>query len=229
MSLLLEREIAKLKKNILHISALVEQNLRKSVDSVLRHDKRLAEEVIEKDDEIDKLEIDLEEDCLKILALHQPVAIDLRFVVSCLKINNDLERIGDMAVNIAERSVILADIKDEPVPETLDEMMEGAQIMLRKSLDAFIDMNPEWAKEVCDSDNRIDDLNRKMHQEILRNIKHKNKKVKYFMNLLAISRNIERIADYATNISEDVIYMTQGIIIRHRIADVEPVPSLEEE
>ncbi len=227
MSLLLDREISKLKKDILHISALVEENLRKSVDSVLRHDEKLAKTVISGDNEIDRLEIELEEECLKILALHQPVAIDLRYVVSCLKINNDLERIGDMAVNIAERSLVLCGVKDETVPEILGEMMEDAQAMLRKSLDAFIDMNSEWALQVCESDSKIDGLNREMHQEILKNIKHKNKKVKYFMNLLAISRNLERIADYATNISEDVIYMTQGTIIRHKIADIEPIPNEE--
>jgi phosphate transport system protein len=146
MSVLLGREITSLKKKILQMTALVEESVRKAVSAVRRKDDALAEEVIQSDDRIDFMENELEEECLKILALHQPVATDLRYVVVCLKINNDLERIGDLAVNIAERAKAISGEEDDFMPESIPKMIDASIAMLKKSLDAFIEMDANLAR-----------------------------------------------------------------------------------
>ena len=210
-------EIESLKKMILGLGARVEANLNRAVQSLERKDAQLAEEVIQLDDEIDRAEVELEEECLKILALHQPVAIDLRFIVACLKINNDLERIGDLAVNIAERAQLLA--KEEPIPAIsmdLAGMAEKTQDMLRRSLDALVNMDSEIAASVRDSDDEVDDLNRQMYDEVKQGIKSDPEHINALIHYLSASRQQERIADHATNIAKDIIYMIDGKIVRHR-------------
>ena len=210
-------EIESLKKMILGLGARVEANLNRAVQSLERKDAQLAEEVIQLDDEIDRAEVELEEECLKILALHQPVAIDLRFIVACLKINNDLERIGDLAVNIAERAQLLA--KEEPIPAIsmdLAGMAEKTQDMLRRSLDALVNMDSEIAASVRDSDDEVDDLNRQMYDEVKQGIKSDPEHINALIHYLSASRQLERIADHATNIAKDIIYMIDGKIVRHR-------------
>lgn len=215
MSRHLIREVDNLKSEIVGLATRVEEALRRAVKSLIARDSRMALEVIRDDNLIDAIEVDIEEECLKIMALHQPVAIDLRVVVAILKINNDLERIGDLAVNIAERAVDLS--KGEPVPTQFDfkKMGEKVQAMLRKSLDALVAMEPELAIEVLRSDDEIDAIHRQMYQQIKAEIALRPEKVDYYIQLLAVSRNLERVADHATNISEDVIYLAEGHIIRH--------------
>ena len=215
MSRHLIREVDNLKSEIVGLATRVEEALRGAVKSLIARDSRMALEVIRDDNLIDAIEVDIEEECLKIMALHQPVAIDLRVVVAILKINNDLERIGDLAVNIAERAVDLS--KGEPVPTQIDfkKMGEKVQAMLRKSLDALVAMEPELAIEVLRSDDEIDAIHRQMYQQIKAEIALRPEKVDYYIQLLAVSRNLERVADHATNISEDVIYLAEGHIIRH--------------
>ena len=215
MSRHLIREVDNLKSEIVGLATRVEEALRGAVKSLIARDSRMALEVIRDDNLIDAIEVDIEEECLKIMALHQPVAIDLRVVVAILKINNDLERIGDLAVNIAERAVDLS--KGEPVPTQFDfkKMGEKVQAMLRKSLDALVAMEPELAIEVLRSDDEIDAIHRQMYQQIKAEIALRPEKVDYYIQLLAVSRNLERVADHATNISEDVIYLAEGHIIRH--------------
>jgi phosphate transport system protein len=215
MSVHLDREISKLKKKIMQIATMTEENVRRAVLSVNSRDEKLANEVIERDEELDRFEVEIEEECLKILALHQPVATDLRYVVACLKINNDLERVGDLAVNIAQRAAAIASNKEDAIPVDFNLIMDSAQRMFTKSLDAMMEVNTALAREVCEMDNETDDLNRGIHEEIIQMIKDKPRKAKYFLHLLGVSRQLERIADYATNIAEDVIYMTEGKIIRH--------------
>ena len=217
MTLQFATEIERLKKMILGLGARVEANLNRAVQSLERKDAQLAEEVIQLDDEIDRAEVELEEECLKILALHQPVAIDLRFIVACLKINNDLERIGDLAVNIAERAQLLA--KEEPIPAIsmdLAGMAEKTQDMLRRSLDALVNMDSEIAASVRDSDDEVDDLNRQMYDEVKQGIKSDPEHINALIHYLSASRQLERIADHATNIAKDIIYMIDGKIVRHR-------------
>jgi phosphate transport system protein len=219
MSKHLERELERLRKQVLSLSAVVEENVRQAVQALEKADEKLAQKVIETDVEVDHAEVDVEEECLKLLALYQPVAIDLRFIVAVLKINSDLERIGDLAVNIAERALFLA--TQPPVTTSFNflGMAEKAQAMVHKSLDALVNMDGGLAREVCASDDEIDAMNRRMYHQVEEGIQQHPEQMKSLVHLLSTSRHLERIADHATNIAEDVIYMTEGIIARHRTED----------
>lgn len=222
MPIHLQREIESVKRQILTLSAIVEKGVRQAVRSVSERDSRLANQVIELDSDIDQMEVDIEEECLKILALHQPVAIDLRFVIAVMKINNDLERVGDLAVNIAERTLFLAAHDPIALPYDLGEMSEKTQAMLRKSLDALMSLDAALAHQVCVSDDDVDEINRQMFGYIQTAIQRTPDQVQSLINYLSVSRNLERIADYATNIAEDVIYMIEGEIVRHRTEKPDP-------
>lgn len=215
MSLLLQTETEKLKKKILCVCSMVEENVEKAVISVNKKDGVLAKSVIRSDKEIDQIEVDVEEECLKILALHQPVAIDLRYVIAILKINNDLERIGDLAVNIAKQGVVLSQSNQIEIPVDFATMMEKVQIMLRNSLDAMVNMKETLAHEVLASDDEVDQIHLEMYKTIEATIQKEPKHTDLYIRIMSVSRNLERIADYATNIAEDVIYMIRGKIIRH--------------
>jgi len=160
--------------------------------------------------------VELEEDGLKIIALHQPVAIDLRFIVSVLRINSDLERIGDLAVNIAERANYLAGAESSAIAIDFAPMAEKAQEMLTKSLDAFVNMDAALAKQLIEMDNEVDEMNRRMYRTVYELIRKNPGDVEVLLHLLSASRHLERIADHATNIAEDVIYMVDGNIVRHK-------------
>jgi phosphate transport system protein len=215
----LQREIESLKKMILGLGAVVETTVHLAIKSIEDRDAALAEKIIKDDIEIDNTEVDIEEDCLKILALYQPVAIDLRFIVVVLKINNDLERIGDLAVNIAERSAYLASVP--AVQESFDfaQMSRETEAMLKKSLDALVNLDSSLASEVITADDIVDSLNRQMYLKIQDTIQKYPEHLKALIHLLSVSRHLERIADHATNIAEDVIYMIEGKIIRHQTED----------
>ncbi len=229
MAKLLQREIEKLKKMILSLSAVVEENVQKAVQSIEERDPDLAQQVIESDLQIDQFEVDVEEECLKILALHQPVAIDLRYIVAVLKINNDLERIGDLAVNIAERTLYLC---DKPVSYplfTLGSMSQETLAMLRKSLDALMTLDADRAREVRHSDDKVDEMNRKMFKQVTGSIRKNPDQTDCLLSCLSASRCLERIADLATNMAEDVLYMIEGEIVRHRPDGPVSSESAEEE
>jgi phosphate transport system protein len=219
MSKHLEREIEKLKKQILAISAVVEESVHKAVKSLEERDEQSARSVIETDSQIDRMEVDMEEDCLKILALHQPVASDLRLIVSILKINNDLERIGYLSVNIAERALFLSTQKRIELPLDFSMMAEKAEAMLRKSLDALVERNAGLAHEVCAADDEVDAINKESYAKVQEAIRSHPEQMESLIHLLSASRHLERIADHATNIAEDVIYMIEGEIVRHRTED----------
>ena len=212
----LQRELESLKKQILSVSAMAEESVRNAVRALEQRDERLAAAVIEGDLDIDQAEVDLEEECLKILALHQPVAIDLRFIVAALKINNDLERIGDLAVNIAERAQYLAAHPKVDIPFDFEGMARKAQDMVKKSLDALVNMDPRLAREVCAADDEVDAINRQMYLQVQEGIRRRPEDMEALIHFLSASRHLERIADHATNIAEDVIYMSDGEIVRHR-------------
>ena len=161
----------------------------------------------------------MEEECLKILALHQPVAIDLRFVVAVLKLNSDLERIGDLAVNIAERAQFLSTREPVPVPLDFGGMAQATRNMLRRALDALVNMDIGAAWEVLKSDDVVDEINREMFVQVQDGIRKHPDMLEALIHLLSASRHLERIADLATNIAEDVIYMVDGEIVRHRAED----------
>ncbi len=211
----LRREIDRLKRKLLALSAYVEESVQRAVKAVSERDEKLAQRVIDTDFEIDEMEVDVEEDCLKILALHQPVAIDLRFIIAVLKINNDLERIGDLAVNIAERAASLSKQPRINSPFDFQTMAERVQKMLQKALDALVNADEKLAREVLVCDDEIDEMNRQMYDSIKLGIRKDPENVDTLIQVLAISRNLERIADHTSNIAEDVIYMVEGDIIRH--------------
>ena len=216
MSIHIRREIAALKKEILSLGAAVEEILYKAMKSLEERDKSLAEQVMKEDGAIDQMEVEIEEDCLKVLALHQPVAGDLRLIIAILKINNDLERVGDLAVNIAERSAFLATREKIEIPPDFTNMSEISRDMLKKSLDALVMEDSAMAHKVCGMDDAVDTINREMYMLIQDEIKKDPSKMESLIHLLSVSRHLERIADLATNVAEDVIYMIDGQIVRHQ-------------
>jgi phosphate transport system protein len=212
----MQREIDRLKKKILTLGALVEGSVQQAIKALHERDNTLADRVIEADIEIDQMEVETEEECLKILALYQPVAVDLRFVIAVLKINNDLERIADQAVNIAERVRYLSKSAPIPIPSYLYSMSENAQKMLENSILALVNLNADLAYEVIHSDEKVDSAHAQMYQYIQKGIRGNLDAMDGYINLLSISRQIERVADQATNIAEDVIYLARGEIVRHK-------------
>ena len=219
MSRHLEREIESLKKKILSLCAMVEEAVWHAVKSIELKESALAQSVISGDIKIDHMEVEVEEECLKLLALHQPVAVDLRFIVAVLKINNDLERIGDLAVNIAERSNFLATRQQINFPFDFSDMGRKVQNMLKWSLDALVNLDTGLATQVCEADDEVDDINRQMYDQVKQGIQERPEDADYLIHLLSTSRHLERIADLTTNIAEDVIYMVNGEIVRHRSED----------
>jgi phosphate transport system protein len=215
MSAHFQREISKLKQQVLSLCTQVEGQVQKAVRAVQLRDDELAEEVEKLDTEIDLREIEVEEECLKTLALYQPVAGDLRFVVSTLKINHDLERIGDLAVNIARK---VRGLVFDPPPELACElgvMCEKTQFLLRDSIDSLVNLNAPDAASVCSRDDEIDELKAAIRRQIEAAIRKQPDKTGSLLRLLAVSRNLERIADLATSIAEDVVYLIEGRIMRH--------------
>jgi phosphate transport system protein len=215
MAIHLQRELDNLKKKILRESTIVEENFERAVRSVEKRDAGLARTVVDEDKAVDTMEIEVEEDCLKVLALHQPVATDLRFIVAVLKINNDLERIGDLTVNIAERSLVLAERKDFAFTSNFPNMMEKARAMLKNCLDSLVNLDAKLALSVCAADDEVDALYREMFDKVKTGIMQEPGRVDDYLQMLSITRHLERIADHTTNIAEDVIYMIEGAIIRH--------------
>ncbi len=209
-------EIEILKKKILNLAARVEKHLQMAINSIIDSDIKLADEVIDLDPQIDAQEVEVEEDCLKILALHQPVAADLRYVIAVMKINNDLERIADMAVNIAKRSKTLARKPNIIMPFDIHQMLEITVKMVQDSVDALVSNDTQKARQVCLDDDQVDELHKQAYSTIIEQIKENPEMTLYYVSTLNVSRNLERIADHATNIAEDVIYMIEGEIVRHR-------------
>lgn len=222
MALYWQREMDNLKKLILSHGALVEEQIKKSILSLTRRDVDLAEEVIRRDNEVDSLEIMIEEECLKILALYQPVAIELRFVITVLKMNNDLERIGDLASNIAKRARYLAGKDKIEMLSDFVPVAEKTQTMVKKSLDSLINTDVKMAKEVCEADDEVDDLTKELVKKTITEIKKNPERAEDYFNIRSISKNLERIADSATNIAEDVIYLCSGEIVRHHADEFNP-------
>jgi phosphate transport system protein len=212
----LERDIDKLKKQLLSLCALVDEQVQLAVRALLERDAELAAEVRKRDLGVDQREVEVEEECLKTLALHQPVAVDLRFIVAALKINNDLERIGDLAVNIARKARAFAGQPSVPIPFDLAGMSEKTLAMLQDSLDCLVNLDAEKAQDVCGRDDAVDGMKRDIRHQVEEMIAADPPQTSTLLRLLAASRNLERIADLATNIAEDVIYMVEGKIIRHQ-------------
>jgi phosphate transport system protein len=208
-------ELEKLKKRILSLGAMVEEQFRMAVKALNTKDGDLAQKVVDSDRKIDQREVEIEEECLKILALHQPVAADLRFIVAVIKINNDLERIGDESVNIAEGVAYISKRPPISFPFDYSVMAQKAEVMLKNSLDALVNLDVDLAYKVGTQDDEVDTIYREIHEKVKEVIPTQVDRVGSLLNLLLISRHLERIADHATNISEEVIYMIEGVIPRH--------------
>ncbi len=216
MSVHFQREIDALKRRLLSLCAMVDEQVQLAVRALLDRDEALARKVRQHDADIDQRELEVEEECLKILALYQPVAGDLRFVVSALKINNDLERIGDLAVNIARKARTLAAAPTMTVPVDLSAMSQKTQAMLRDSLDAMVNLDAKLAREVCARDDEVNHMKRDVRHRVEALIAANPMQTIVLLRFLSASRNLERIADLATNIAEDVIYMIEGKVVRHQ-------------
>jgi phosphate transport system protein len=195
---------------------VVEQMIDKAVRALCEQRVELAHEVIETDNQVNHTEVEIEEDCLKILALHQPVAADLRRVTTVLKINSDLERIADLACNIAERAECMHEHPYFPIPDKLPEMVRQATTMVRFALDAFVDSDCNLAKQVIQLDAAVDDHNLAVINELQNLMAQDSSLVVPALHCFSASRHVERIADHAENIAEDVIYLVDGDIVRHR-------------
>jgi phosphate transport system protein len=210
-----EEELKKLREDILYMGGLVEDQIQKAVKSLVDRDSKLAEIIIERDHEVNRLDVDIDDLCIRLLALHQPAGRDLRFITTGLKITTDLERIGDMAVNICERAI---ELNDEPQLKPYIDIPRMAQIsqrMIRESLDAFVREDTDLALKVCKDDDAVDQLNAQIFRETISFMIENPQTISRATKIGSVSKYLERIADHATNIGEMVIFMVKGKSIRH--------------
>jgi phosphate transport system protein len=210
-----EQELEQLKSKLLAMSALVESAVYRSITAVVQKDRKLAEEVLQNEARVNRMEIEIDEHAIRLLALQQPMASDLRLITAAIKINTDLERMGDLAVNIAKRALSLM---DEPVlPHLIDipHIAALVQNMVRKSLDAFVCKDAALAQSVLSSDDAVDALRSAFSHELISFMQREPNHIPQAMNLLSIVRRLERVADHATNIAEDVLFYVKGIDVRH--------------
>ena len=216
MSLHLHRDLDKLKKEVLRLGNMVELAINNAFLALNNRDSSYVEEVLTNEEQINEMEVQIEEECLKILALHQPVAVDLRFLVVVLKVNNDLERMGDIAKNIAERA---KDLMESGVVPDLGQPMQGlpdlVRTMVRSSLDSLVKLDDQLARKIIEMDDEVDQINRDMYVAVKSLVAEKPSIADSAINLLSCSRNMERIGDLATNIAEDVIFVVEGKVVRH--------------
>lgn len=210
-----ENELEYLKKRLLELGAMTEDRLHKAVFAIRDMDQAMAKEIIGTDYQIDELEVEIEEECLKVIALYQPVATDLRFLGVTIKINNDLERIADEAVNIAQRVKALAGKDEQEKYYDYFPMGKKVKSMLKKSLNAFVEKDSLAAKEVLFADDEIDMMRNDIYHELKTLGDKQQIDTSYLLNFFLISRHLERVADHSTNIAEEVIYMVEGEIVRH--------------
>jgi phosphate transport system protein len=215
----LQRETERLKRKILALGAIVEENLRLAVQAIETRDAVKARKVIATDLEIDENEIEVEEECLKLLALYQPVAKDLRFIIAVVKINSELERIGDLAANVAERAEQLADEYPVPVPRSLPVIADRTRCILGGVLDALVRQDAVAARKMLAADDEVDALYKKLLEELKDELRADLDHLDAIVLLFSVARYMERLADHATNIAEDVLYMVEGEIQRHLFPD----------
>jgi phosphate transport system protein len=212
-----ENELQKVKDSLIYMAALVEQAIAKDVDALLRKDSLLAEKVMAEDDQIDALDVEIEEKCIRLLALRQPAAKDLRFITTAIKINGHLERIGDMASNVAEKIIILNEEPQLKPYIDLPRMAEIARSMIRESIDSFVREDIALANKVRRDDEIIDNLNEQVFRELLTYMMADPRSIHRAMIITQISKNLERISDHAKGIADMVVYMVTGESVRHEV------------
>ena len=216
MTIHLTRDLGVLHRNLLSMCATVEELVHIAVDELGDPSIDRARELAKRDDEVDRFDVSIEEECQKILALHQPVATDLRRITTVLKITGELERVADISIHIAERACGLVNQPAIEVPEKLKEMARRAVQMLHQAIDAYVGLDSHLARQVCESDNVVDELNREIIYELMAMMQAKPEQIEPLIDLFSASHHVERVADHATNIAEDVVYLVEGEIIRHR-------------
>ncbi len=216
MSKHLQKDLEKLKKNILEIGGLVEQAVENVTQAFFARDIEAAKKVIENDYNVDLREVDVEEECLKLLALYQPVAGDLRFITTVIKVNNDLERMGDYCVKIAKRTLSLSKEPPIEIPIQIQNMVTKTKKMVQESLDAFSRKDASRSRQICVGDDEVDDLQRETFRLLRKNMQNEPKYIDQLLDLVTVTQGVERIADLATNIAQHVVYMVEGEIIRHK-------------
>jgi len=220
MSKHLQRDLDNLQRDLLALAASVEEAIHKSIKALIERQSSQAQEVIEGDNAIDAEENHVEEECLKLLALHQPVAVDLRRIAAALKINAELERMADLAEDIAERALHLTSFAPLPMPPMLQRMTDMTASMVRQSLDAFVNLDAQLARRVIRLDDEVDRFNHDIIEELIEMMRRSPELVEPGLSIFSATRHLERIADHATNIAEDVVYMVEGEIVRHRPAAI---------
>jgi phosphate transport system protein len=213
----LHRDIDQLSRELLTMGAMVEEATNKAISALVRRHRGLAREVIAGDAAINEKENLIEEEALKMLALHQPVAQDLRFIITALKVNNDLERIGDLGANVCERVETLLEHEPLAVPDSFNDLVTHVQNMVRDCLNALVNRDAALARTVCEVDDRVDESNREMFRHMQDLMGESPDKIEAAVCMMSVSRHLERIADLATNIAEDVIFMVEGDIVRHNL------------
>jgi phosphate transport system protein len=216
-----QKELDELKERLLRRAEMVEEAIRYSAQSLAKRNSHLAQKIIEGEDRINKMDIAIDEMCLKLLALRQPMAIDLRFITSAMKITTDLERMGDQAVNIAERAI---ELNQEPQLKPyidLPRMAEITQSMVKDVLNAFVNRDSHLARSVCERDDLVDSLNEQVMRELLTYMISDTKTISRAVHLMIVARCLERIADHATNIAEDVIFLADALVIKHHADEKE--------
>jgi phosphate transport system protein len=216
MSVHLIRDLDNLHRSLMTMCTMVEELIHSAVATLSAPNQSKARELAARDVEIDDYDVTIEEECLKILALHQPVATDLRRIAAVMKISGELERVADLAVHIAERSSGLSSVGELPIPSKVHDMAEHAVTMLHQSIDAYVNLDAALARKVCLQDDIVDDLNRQIIDIITNIMTRSPQLIEPALHLFSASRHIERVADHATNIAEDVVYLVEGEIVRHR-------------
>lgn len=211
----LDRALDVLRKKLLQLSELVEDSVVQAVEAFVEKNAEKAKKVRENDDNIDNLEVEIEEECLKLLALYQPVATDLRYIVATLKMNNDLERIGDLAANISSRTLRLIDLETVEPPFDIRDITGTVQRMVHNSIKSLIESNSELSRDVLREDQEVDAEYKKVFSRIQSRIEESPKNCSQMILYLSVMRHLERVADLSTNIAEDVIYFVEGKIVRH--------------
>lgn len=216
MSVHLIRDLDNLHRSLMSMCTMVEELIHSAVETLSAPSEQKARELAARDVEIDDCDVAIEEECLKILALHQPVATDLRRITAVMKISGELERVADLAVHIAERSSGLTSMGDLPIPSKVHEMADNAVTMLHESIDAYVNLDTALARKVCRQDDIVDELNRQIIDTITQIMTRSPHLIEPAMHLFSACRHLERVADHATNIAEDVVYLVEGEIVRHR-------------
>ena len=215
MTVHMHLDLSELHRELMSMCARVEDMIHRAVGQLSAPDYAVTRQLISEDNEIDRWDVRIEDHCLKVLALYQPVAIDLRRITTVMKVAAELERVADLAVSISERACGLLNSPQVAIPNQLTEMASRAISMLHRTIDSYVDLNSEQARQVCAEDDEIDNMNEELINHLIQQMHQYPDQIDAYLHLFSAVRTIERVADHATNIAEDIVYLVEGKIIRH--------------